>query len=50
MGMKNGVFIAGKVQVQYFKTLFGVKMTRNSAVVYCDTGRFPMKLKVVKLF
>ena len=30
------------------KTLLGVKKTTSSAVVYCETGRFP--LKVVRLF
>ena len=36
------------VQLQYLKTLLGVKKNMNSAVVYCETGRFPMK--VIRLF
>ena len=45
-GFHNGKDIE-KVQLQYLKTLLGVKK-KSSAVVYCETGRFP--LKVVRLF
>ena len=37
-----------KVQLQYLKTFLGVKKPLNSAAVYCETGRF--QLKVVILF
>ena len=33
-----------KVQVQYLKSLLGVKSTTNCAVVYFETGRFPMEV------
>ena len=46
-GFHNGKDVE-KVQLQYLKTLLGVKKTTSSAVVYCETGRFP--LKVVRLF
>ena len=46
-GFHNGKNVE-KVQLQYLKTLLGVKKTTSSAVVYCETGRFP--LKVVRLF
>ena len=46
-GFHNGKNVE-TVHLQYLKTLLGVKKTTRSAVVYCETGRFP--LKVVRLF
>ena len=31
--------VVEKVQLQYLKTLLGVKKIYNSSVVYCETGR-----------
>ena len=42
-GFHNGKDVE-KVQVQYLKSLLGVKSTTNCAVVHCETGRFPMKI------
>ena len=44
---QNGTDVE-KVQLQYLKTLLGIKKTMNSAVVYCETGRF--HIKVIGLF
>ena len=46
-GFQNGRDLE-KVQLYYLKTLLGVKKNTNSAFVYYETGRFPMK--VVRLF
>ena len=44
-GFHNGKDVE-KVQLQYLKTLLGVKKNTYSAVVYCETGRF----QIVRLF